>query len=439
MRVTLWILLLGCATALADSRELSLAEALALAKVEAPSLASAALDSSSSALSRNLARAEWLPSLVVAAESGLSSSDTESDNPNVDSKSDSRSHAASLLLDWPLFQGFAGQAESRRQMLLGEQGELEAARAADLALLGVAQAWYGLHLAERNLSIAEESVELSRNRVAQDSMRVLIGGGSAANLLNARLALNTDLRSLSEARRLRDAASAGLASRLGRKGARASSSGGLPPDRDLSDAAAFERAVMQGNYRLRSQRSSLAQSAESRRIARSGLYPTLSLEGSAGMRSTHTDPESGASWDSDNTNWSAGVGLSWPLYTGGSQSVARQRASIGERKSRLALQALEAQVAGEWQSAYSAWQNRREQLELAASSRVLAGRQLDLREEEYELGRTGALDFRDAQLSLANARRAEVEARVNLQLVRMELEMLRGTLGPFLDELLAEN
>ena len=174
-------------------------------------------------------------------------------------------------------------------------------------------------------------------------------------------------------------------------------------------------------------------SSHSLKIARSGLYPSLDLDGSATLRNTHTDPEGGSAWDSDNTSLRAGISLNWSLFQGGRQDVARQRAKIDQRRSRLQLVQMEADIEADWQSALSTWHSRREQLALAQSSRALAERQLSLREEEYNLGRSGALDFRDAQISLASARRAEVEAQVQLQLARLELERLQGNLSGFLD------
>jgi outer membrane protein len=125
-------------------------------------------------------------------------------------------------------------------------------------------------------------------------------------------------------------------------------------------------------------------------------------------------------------NWGVGLGLSWPLYTGGPREAqaAQARATleslqaqldVNRQQMRLALEQARLRVA----AAQAA-------LKAAAASARAAQQQLKLAEGRYEAGVGFILELSDAQLSLTQARAQVVQERFNLAAARAQILQALG-------------
>ncbi|MEB3284621.1 MAG: TolC family protein [Candidatus Sericytochromatia bacterium] len=145
-----------------------------------------------------------------------------------------------------------------------------------------------------------------------------------------------------------------------------------------------------------------------------------SLRGSAGAGANGT-PISDPFY-----NWGVGVGLTWPLYTGGGREAqaAQSRATLQGLQATFDLNRQQIRLAVE--------QNRlrlataKAALTAAETSEQAAQIQLNLAEGRYEAGVGSILELGDAQLSLTQAKAQVVQERFNLASTRAQMLQALG-------------
>jgi outer membrane protein TolC len=164
------------------------------------------------------------------------------------------------------------------------------------------------------------------------------------------------------------------------------------------------------------------------RATRGGLFPRLDLLGTAGIRDSHTEWAGGTETDLATRTATAGLNLSWDLYTGGQSGVNRQRARIATQQATLRLEQTLWQAGEEARLALDRFKTLDRQRDLALEGVAVARQQLELVSRQYALGAASSLDFRDAQLSVAGAEQNLAILDKEWILARLEIERRRGRL-----------
>jgi NodT family efflux transporter outer membrane factor (OMF) lipoprotein len=134
-------------------------------------------------------------------------------------------------------------------------------------------------------------------------------------------------------------------------------------------------------------------------VARADRFPKFTLTGALGRSSQ----ESGSLFESKSGFWSLGLGLDWPLFSGGRLAAEEEAA---DARSEQALRAWEQAVLVALQEAHDALtgfgreQERRASLEQAASAQREAAA---LARERHAAGLSDFLEVLDAERSLLSA------------------------------------
>ena len=277
-------------------------------------------------------------------------------------------------------------------------------------ILGVETTYVQYVNAKAQLEAARANVKAAETALEAANHRHDAGVGTIAEVLQAKTAFSQAQFSLQtfdgEVLALRGA----LATAMGLPANIPYDVGTLPAEVPLDRAAA---AVEQLIATAREQRPDLAaaralvEKADAHvRAVRSDGLPTLSLAAGAQRTYYRTSPAT-----NPQDSWSAGIFLSFPLFTGFANSYNVQKAKEDAGVARAQADTLEQQVLLQVWTSYYAFQTAaqlvRTSRDLLASAeqseRVALGR--------YKEGVGTIIDLLTAQAALANARSQEIQAR----------------------------
>jgi outer membrane protein TolC len=309
------------------------------------------------------------------------------------------------------------------------------------SIVDVSQAFYDAALADRLVSIAEQTYAQADRAFAQATAQREAGRVSEFEALRARVSRDTLQPEIVRARATREIAYLRLKQLLDLPlNAQLSLAAGLedrllpPPDRfaaRLAEAEAETTPHERVTVTQAGNEVSVADAAVT--VARSQRLPAISLRSDYGLVSY---PGALPAFDDWRTNWTVGVGLSMPLFTGGriagDEAVARAGVVQARSQLRLAreLAALDTEsVRQELQASRAAWEASSATIEQAARAYQIA-------ELRFNEGLSTDLELSDARLQLAQAEVTRARAARDLQVQRIRLALLPylplGSPGPLM-------
>ncbi|MEK7704441.1 MAG: TolC family protein, partial [Myxococcota bacterium] len=319
-------------------------------------------------------------------------------------------YGPALTASWLLLDFGARSAaldEAREALVAADWGHHAALQQ---VILSVEQSYYDYVDARARLAAAESSVHEAETSLRAAEERLAAGVAAQLEVLQARTAR-------SQARLLAQQ----LAGRIeGLRGALAVSLGlpastvvevESPPEQVPAEAMARDvgdliAEAMRQRPELAAVRAVALGAATKVRSARAGALPSLSAVGQAGR--TYYEPHPYARYGD---NWSGGLVLRWPLFSGLSTHYDAAQAQSDAAAAAARVDSVAQQVALEvWQSYHDlktagrALESARDLVESAAQAeRVAAGR--------YEQGVGDLLDLLTAQATLASARAQQIGTR----------------------------
>lgn len=387
-------------------------------------------------------RATWLAARAAAAEVGRKRS---AYYPSVD---------ASIFLtrqsQWALGGRFGfeqtsyGPALSVSYLLLdfgGRSAKVEAAFqalvAADFAhnaalqdvILRVQQAYFSYLGAVALRQAAEASLAEARTHLEAAEIRQAVGLATVLDVLQARTAVaqaelvRASLEGQVETVRGALATAMGLPATVPLK-VRAA----LPETPQLAAAEAVEslvsRALGQRPEVQEARARELAAQAKVKEALAEGL-PSLVLTGNANR--TYYVPEGAKSFGD---NWSLGVSLRVPLFTGFDRSFAIAQAKEQAEQAKVRRENAEQQAILDVWTAYYRVQTAKARLAAASELLQAALQTQDVAAGRYREGVGSMLDLTQAHATLAQARAEEIRARADYVLALAALSKATGVLEP---------
>ncbi|MBI4397124.1 MAG: TolC family protein [Elusimicrobia bacterium] len=277
-----------------------------------------------------------------------------------------------------------------------------------------------LLFAQQQLVLAESIAGRRRENMQLVEARYEGGREHMGSVLRSRAALRQAEYEFSQAKRALRLAQRQLAKVLGRDGTEdlsvagelAASSPEGPPD--------FQALVRQTpDYR-----QSIAQSVSARAslgIARAALYPEVNAQGSLSRR--------GTDWPPDNDRWSAGVGLSLPIFSGGRRRADVASARTDVRRTRLDLKSFESQTALALENAFFSYQDAAEKTRVQEEYLKAAELRSEISRSQYT---SGLLSFEDWDLienDLISNQKSVLASRRDAVIAKAAWEQTQGK-GP---------
>ncbi|MDD5035347.1 MAG: TolC family protein [Methylococcaceae bacterium] len=370
------------------------------------------------------AEAAYLPSLTVSGSGTRSLNSASSVGTNLVSPIQTR-FTPSIAFNYLLFDfgGRSAKLENARQAL--NVANWTHSASLQSTMFAAIQAYYQLFAAQSSVEAARETEVSTAKALEAARFRYQVGAAALADSLQAQTAHSQAKLSLRQAEGLARNALGTLANTMG-----------LMPDARLQVAppkfvepdADREEDVRKLIEDARSARPDLAAAEAQIRAdlanvqsARSAGQPTLSLVGSTGFNVSDVFR--------DSHNWSVGVQLNIPLFTGFSNTyqirAAEEQVAVDEAARDLLEQSVGLAVWSSLSDLNTAKEtvNNSEDLFASASQneKVAFGR--------YQAGAGNIIDLLNAQASLASARYQRIQSRFNWSIARAKLAQAMGRLG----------
>jgi outer membrane protein TolC len=296
----------------------------------------------------------------------------------------------------------------------------------------VTRAYYGLLIAQRKYSTAQQAVDQAQRAltISQDLER----GGEVAHsdVVKSQLQLNIQQQALREAMLAMQTSRLDLAVLLYRDFNENFSvvddldlSPALPPLSDIQTLAERE------NPTLRVAMESLRGAKLDATIARQAYLPTFSAEFVEGIQANAfalysrqaAFPEDGSL---PNLGYFVTLSLNIPIWDWGQRRSKVRQAELKQEQANVELSAAQRELVRNLQAFYGEAQTAREQMDMLRSAVDLASESLRLTVARYQAGEATILELVDAQTALTQARNAYDDGILRYRVAISNLQTLTG-------------
>lgn len=406
--VALAALLAGsCLAQEANPRRLTLADALAMAERQNPTLQAQS----------------------QGVESSRAAEITAGLRPNPTFQNDTTSATLGVYQEFEIGGKRRARLESARLATSISRSDFADARRT--LTLNVRQVFFGALLAKANLALARTNVSSFQRVIDLNRMRFEKGALSGADFLKIELQMLQFQTDVEDATLALGTAKAALRGLLGGSGLEEEFDvegdlRAIPFDKGLSE---LRQLALSSRPDLQSAETGVVKAASDLSLARANGYPDPTI----GASLLHTGNEiGGPSWfepfyPKGQTSNAMGVGISFPipLFSRNQGEIARARSE--ERRARWLAQAARNQVLQDVETAYVSFQSSRDRVRLYEETYLSRAQQArDSAEFAYQKGATSILDFLDAERTY---RSTELAYRKELAGYLTSLAQLESAVG----------
>ena len=405
---------------------LALDAAVRIALAESPLLRAAAEGVTAAAEGIGIAKAAYFPE--VTAESRYRRFDSHVFLPagvptEASALGATDDWSASLKVGYSLYDSGVRRAESEAARAGLAASREDAARVRQDVVLGVHRAYYRVLSAEAERSAAVARVERARDHVRLAQTLKDAGAVPLADVLRARVEMADAELGIVQAEGDVRTSYGELNTAMGLPAALAVTVEGrsvsIPEAGDHDPEEALARALRQ-RPEIAAARERIA-AAGKRTAAIAGSYgPNLRAEAAAGVRDSRFLPE-----DED---WSVGVALRVPVFSGFSKTHRVKRARSETRVLEAEADALSNRIGQEVWAAASGMRTAAEAVRRAAELRGEAEQSLTFARARYEAGAGTMNDLLDAEANLTRAEAAQVASVLGHRVASAVLLRAQGDL-----------
>jgi outer membrane protein TolC len=333
-------------------------------------------------------------------------------------------------LTYTLFNGMGNFALLERTQLAADLADLGMRAQVEGTLTQVIALYYALAALDQDLAITQSILDISNDRFTRQEGKALLGGAGRLDVLNAEVDLQADSTSYLLALQRRERTARELNVLLGRAPAepvtvqrRVDYAQGLSEDRLVQEA-------LSGNVQLASATAQVRAAEVDQRIASSLRWPRLDLNAAYGLNDQRN--EVGIVLGTYTRGLNGGLTLSVPIFDGGRINTQVEQARLRAENAQLAEQQARLQVERDVRNAYTTWRTQREVLRIQQDAVTTAQLNFERTRELFQAGQLTGLQFRQAQLDLANAERQAVVAGFDTKVAELTLLRASGGLLPAL-------
>jgi len=381
---------------------------------------------------RGLGTAGFLPRLDAAGGASYSESRQETNSPFSFGDSESEQYNGRIELTWTLFDGFSMFASKGRFDALATAGEASARLTIENSVVSILSAYFNVVQQQQLYDVARENLAISADRLSKEEVRRDIGGASSTDLLRAQVAFNADQSTLLQQELALQTARQNLNTLLARDPATEFE---IETEIQVAplglSAGELNDLARERNAALQAARASLQAADDNIAINSANFYPRLAFNGSYTYTDRRTplnsdNPQFPSTITSKTQDTFVGLSLSWNLFNGMRDNLARQNAVLTYRNSLLEKENSELQLKANLALAITTFEKRMQLLQLEQQNLQAAQQNFELQKERYAVGTVSSLEFRDAQINLNRAQIALIAARYQARVARLNVEQLTG-------------
>ncbi|MFL2604047.1 MAG: TolC family protein [Flavobacteriaceae bacterium] len=383
----------------------------------------------------------YLPSLSISSGGNYTGSDTEiafpgqfddQGNPipnRVFEDQETQRFNAGLNLNYTLFDGLGRRYTYKRLKEEYALSELQLRETIEFTTLQLFEVYFNIAQLTESQKISQETLDISKDRLRRAEVAFIHGQVNKLSVLNAQVDVTNDSISLIQVNQQLGNTKRDLNLLMNQP---------INQDFDVGLDVSFVNSLQieswletaeQFNIELLKQKSNSQINAYDIKINQSGYLPTVGLIGSYGWN-LNKSPATAFFPGTNNTTYSLGVGasLSWNIFDGGRTLTRVKNAKLSFNNQELIQQETKMSFERNLENALQNSINTKEIFEIQNKQVETATYNFERSEEQYKLGSITAIEFRQAQINLANAQNQRTIAKYRAKLSELQLIQITGQL-----------
>lgn len=352
----------------------------------------------------------------------------QSNNPTafIKDKITSNSVNGNLSANWILFGGFRVRFTKERLEQLQAQSEGNALIIVENTIHSIILSYYNTVLQKEKLDVFKKLIQLSRDKFRYMENKKDLGVSGTFDLLqikNAYLSDSTNylLQEIAFRNSMRNLNL--LMSRDVENFYELSDFLQVKSDRYEYDT--LKSRMLRNNYTILNQYINLELQRTSIDLAKSSMYPVVSLQIGTNNSFSHFQTSQFES-NGSNLNYYANFVVNFNLFNGGKTRRAIENARIQEKIQSTSLEEQVFTLTSQLRNAFEMYLARQVILNLATESYLSAEYNLRLAQERFDQGTISSFNFRDVQLQFLNSAMQRLEAAHNLIISHTDLLRITG-------------
>jgi outer membrane protein TolC len=297
----------------------------------------------------------------------------------------------------------------------------------ELNVLQIMATYFEVARLSANISLLEETIQVSQRRLTQSEINFQYGKGNRLNVLNAQVDLQRDSINLMNTQQALNNGKQNLNAQMGRA-----------VDREVRiDTTITYLDNLNLNNLLedsKSQNVDLLINRKNQDINRidfdlAGASRTPVISSTLSYSYSFQDNSDDAFiTSSNNRGWGVGVNASWNIYDGGRRKIQEQNAIVNLDIQRTLERDLTLQIEKDLRNAWNSYQNALIVLKTEVINVNTSRLNFERTQELFNAGQVTSVEFRQAQVNLINARFSLSNARYSAKMLEYEVLQLSGNL-----------
>ena len=352
---------------------------------------------------------------------------TTSPEPRTFDNAKTNTFDLSPTLSWTLFDGRRMFIAKDRLELLEESGYHNVKQVIQDITSQIMKAYYLVVLEQEKLAVAENTITLSEQRLEVATSKFDVGRASKMEKLSAQVDYNEDISARSRQQQALRQAQVALNNLLAREaGLGFIAADSIVIDMELGLESLREQ-VLADNLTLRQMKLSEQIQEKLLGETRAGRWPSLTANLGYGYNTRQSG--SGIFVSSNEYGFNYGLGLSWTLFNGWNQQRMIANAITSQKRAGYEYQQQENDLLAQLTSLFAGYETNYELISLEEQNLEVARENEDIARERYQVGRTNALEYREAQQNAASAEVRLLEALYNTRVAEIDLLLLSGQIA----------
>lgn len=380
--------------------------------------------------SNSMGMAGFYPVLSLDGSKSLSNSNTKQTLYTGDVRQSNNAvsdvSSAALNLNWNFFDGFKMFATKSKLHYLEKLGKENTRFFIEQTTYDIASAYYQLIIEIEKLTVLNESVKYSEDRLNLIKEKIKIGSSNNFELKNAQFDLNQDSILIIQQKEIIKQLILDINKVLIKsENYEFAPSEKITLNKDISKEFIVNQAL-ENNSSLSSDKIRNLITNQDVAINESSFYPTIGAFASYNFQ----DQTNTVSIYRSNRSYGINYGLkfSFNLYNGNQDATNYQNAKIDLENSELQIKDKENEIKNLVEKSYSTYTSSAEVYKLTKNNADLSKETLEIAKKQLEVGSINSFDFRQVQLDFINSNLIANESELQIKLKELELLKLGGVL-----------
>jgi len=374
----------------------------------------------------------YLPIVTGNAGATIDRQSTEGELANGETRTaqgvETQRYNASVNLNYTVFDGLSRYYDYKRFQEEYALSELQVRQTIENTLLQLFSVYYEVARLEENAFSLEEALNISKDRLQRAKYQFEYGQNTGLDVLNSEVDVNTDSINILNAKQLLRNAKRDL---------------NLIMNRDLSAAFKVDTTVVfvpninmdammgkakENNIDMLLIEKDMIITSFRLKSAKGVFLPTIGLSGSYGWNESSNNNPLAFTVQNTNSGLSGGLNLTWNIFDGGRTITNVKNAKLSYENQELLKKQRGLQVERTISNTWDAYKNAVYILNVQKKNLQTNQDNFQRTNERYKLGRSTAIEFRQAQLNLLNAELAKNQAKYTAKFAELQMLQVSGEL-----------